>query len=407
MRIGYLVPEFPGQTHIFFWRERESLARMGIECDLVSTRKPPQKLITHSWSQAAMCDTRYLSPLGVRGLLSGIGAILHSGPAGTLRALAAILRADVSSLRQRLRLAGLALTGAHLASLARRHGWAHLHAHSCGDSAHVALFAHLIGGVPYSMTLHGPLSDYGPNQAMKWRHAAFGIVITNRLFGELHAAFGDLKPGRVDIAPMGVDIERFRRGAPYVPWKGEGPFKIFSCGRLNPCKGHDDLIRAVALLREAGIEATLNIAGADDTGGWYQAQLLALIEQLRLHQAVSLLAAVPEAGVIRHLEASHAFSLASLNEPLGVAIMEAMAMELPVVVTKGGGVQELVTHSQDGILVEARNPADLAAGLQFGATQPDAAPALAAPARERIGRSSQSTPSALTLARRLGVRSQS
>ena len=206
---------------------------------------------------------------------------------------------------------------------------------------------------------------------------------------------------------MGVDIERFRRGAPYVPWKGEGPFKIFSCGRLNPCKGHDDLIRAVALLREAGIEATLNIAGADDTGGWYQAQLLALIEQLRLQQAVSLLAAVPEAGVIRHLEASHAFSLASLNEPLGVAIMEAMAMELPVVVTKGGGVQELVTHSQDGILVEARNPADLAAGLQFVATQPDAALALAASARQRIAHSFQSTQSALTLARRLGVRSQS
>lgn len=406
MRIGYLVPEFPGQTHIFFWRERESLARMGIDCDLVSTRKPPQKLITHSWSQAAMHDTRYLSPLGVRGLLSGVGAILRAGSAGTSRALAAILRADVKSLRQRLRLAGLALTGARLASIARRNRWAHLHAHSCGDSAHVALFAHLIGGVPYSMTLHGPLSDYGPNQAMKWRHAAFGIVITKRLFGELHAAIGDLTPGRVDIAPMGVDIERFRRGAPYAPWEGEGPFKIFSCGRLNPCKGHDDLIRAVALLREAGIEATLNIAGADDTGGWYQAQLLTLIEQLRLQQAVSLLAAVPETGVMRHLEESHAFSLASLNEPLGVAIMEAMAMELPVVVTKGGGVQELVTHSQDGILVEARNPADLAAGLQFVATHPDAARQLAASARQRIVDSFQSAQSALTLARRLGVPSQ-
>lgn len=254
------------------------------------------------------------------------------------------------------------------------------------------------------MTLHGPLADYGPNQAMKWRHSAFGIVITNRLFGELYAAIPDLEPGKVDIAPMGVDVDRFRRSRPYSAWKGEGPFRIFSCGRINPCKGHDDLIRAIALLRAAGIEATLSIAGADDTNGWYHTQLTALIDQLDLQQAVKLLGAVAEDGVIEHLETSHAFSLASHNEPLGVAIMEAMSMELPVVVTQGGGVKELVTHSRDGILVEARKPEDLASGLQSIATQPGMALALAASARRRIVDSFQSTESARTLARRLGVR---
>lgn len=403
MRIGYLVPEFPGQTHIFFWRERASLARMGVECDLVSTRKPPRELISHSWSQAAMRDTRYLSPLGARGFLSAVATLVRSGPGGIGRALGAILQADVRGLRQRLRLTGLALTGAHLASIARRRNWTHLHAHSCGDSAHVALFAQLIGRVPYSMTLHGPLSDYGPNQAMKWRHAAFGIVITRRLFGELHAAISGLAPGKVDIAPMGVDTDRFRRSRPYSPWRGEGPFRIFSCGRLNPCKGHDDLIRAVARLRAAGIDATVSIAGADDTGGWYQAQLTALVEELKLQQAVSLLGAVAEDEVVRRLEAAHAFCLASLNEPLGVAIMEAMSLELPVVVTKGGGVQELVTHSRDGLLVEARNPQELASGLRFIATHPDDALALAAAARQRIVDSFQSTQSARTLALRLGA----
>jgi glycosyltransferase involved in cell wall biosynthesis len=403
MRIGYLVPEFPGQTHIFFWRERQSLARMSIECDLVSTRRPPPSLIAHSWSEAAMRDTRYLSPLGVRSLLSAAATIARSGPGGAWRALSAIWQADVKGLRRRLRLVGLALTGAHLAAIARRQRWMHLHVHSCGDSAHVALFTHLLGRIPYSMTLHGPLRDYGANQAMKWRHAAFGIVITNRLFGELHAEITDLQPGKVEIAPMGVDIDRFHRGRPYSPWKGEGPFRIFSCGRLNPCKGHDDLIRAVSLLRAAGMEATLSIAGADDTNGWYRAELTALIGQLNLQNAVTLLGATAEDDVIRHLEASHAFCLASLNEPLGVAIMEAMSMELPVVVTKGGGVQELVTHSRDGILVEARNPDDIAKGLQLIATRPEAALALARSARQRVADSFQSTQSARALARRLGA----
>jgi hypothetical protein len=49
-RIGYLVPEFPGQTHTWIWRERRALLDLGIEADLVSTRRP--KLICHDWSSA-------------------------------------------------------------------------------------------------------------------------------------------------------------------------------------------------------------------------------------------------------------------------------------------------------------------------------------------------------------------
>jgi len=39
-RIGYFIPEFPGQTHIFFWQERQVLEELGIEADLVSTHRP-------------------------------------------------------------------------------------------------------------------------------------------------------------------------------------------------------------------------------------------------------------------------------------------------------------------------------------------------------------------------------
>jgi hypothetical protein len=38
--IGYLIPEFPGQTHIFFWREIQELRQLGIQPELVSTQPP-------------------------------------------------------------------------------------------------------------------------------------------------------------------------------------------------------------------------------------------------------------------------------------------------------------------------------------------------------------------------------
>ncbi|HKT73990.1 MAG TPA: exopolysaccharide biosynthesis GT4 family glycosyltransferase EpsE [Steroidobacteraceae bacterium] len=401
VRIGYLVPEFPGQTHIFFWRELRSLREMGVECDLISTKRPPMRIISHSWSREAMARTTYLSPPTFGAIRAAVGALARSGPLGWWRVARAIAGAEVTGPARRIRLCGLALGGAHLAALARRREWRHLHVHSCADSAHLAMFAHLIGGIPYSVMLHGPMEDYGPNQTMKWRHAAFGIVITRKLLQEVRTALGKLERLDVEVAPMGVNIREFVRSTPYIPWSGSGPFRIYACGRLNPCKGHDDLIRAVGLLHAAGIDARLQIAGADDSRGLYQRSLEALIAELQLQDAVTLLGAVAEDRVRRGLEESHVFALASLHEPLGVAIMEAMAMELPVVVTRAGGVPELVSDGVDGVLVDPRSPEDLARGLTRIARDPELAKRIAAPARMKIESAFQSDQSARVLVRRV------
>ncbi len=404
-RVGYLVPEFPGQTHSFFWREMQSLAAMGVECDVISTRLPPKKIMSsHAWSQELIARTTYLSPPAPRDLLSGALAIARSGPAGWRRILRALSDSKVGGFKSKVRLAGLAVVGARVASLARRRQWQHLHAHSCADSAHVALFAHLVGGIPYSLTLHGPLEDYGSNQSVKWSHAAFGIVITRKLLSEVRAALGESAPAEIEVAPMGVNVDDFHRDVPYRPWDGNGPFRIFSCGRLNPCKGHGDLIQAIALLRGQGVDANLEIAGADDSMGSNEPvreHLEKLIDNLNLRRHVALLGAVSEQLVRRALEKAHAFALASLNEPLGVVIMEAMAMETPVVVTRTGGVPELVEDGIDGILVQPQNPQDISRGLIRVAKDGCLARGLASAGREKVVRSFQSDQSARTLARHL------
>jgi colanic acid/amylovoran biosynthesis glycosyltransferase len=401
IRIGYLVPEFPGQTHIFFWRELQFLATLGIECDLVSTRSPPRKIMSHTWSEAATQRTTYLSALRKDLVAGGVLAILKAGPVAWWRTVKAIANAAVDKPTQRLRLVGLALTSAPLVALARSRGWAHLHVHSCADSAHLAMFSRLLGGVPYSLMLHGPLEDYGPNQSMKWRHASFGIVITQKLLTELRATLKDDAPEDVAIAPMGVDIDKFARSSAYSPWCGQGSLWIYACGRLNVCKGHDDLIKAVAILRGLGIDARLRIAGADDSSGRYQHELEVLIKQLHLQEAVELLGAISEEQVRRGLEQAHIFALASLHEPLGVAIMEAMAMELPVVVTGAGGVAELINDGVEGLLVRPRNPEEMARALERVARNPAFAASLTAPARAKVITGFQSDRSARALAQRV------
>lgn len=362
--IGYFIPEFPGQTHIFFWRERKQLQALGLRPDLVSTHRPPPRLVSHSWSEAAAQETTYLFPPSPGQVAGALAELLRAGPAAWMACLNAITTAEVKGFASRLRLFGLVFVGAGLAWCARRRGWRHVHVHSCANAANIAMFARLLTGLSYSLTLHGGLHDYGPNQKNKWRHAAFGIVITRRLKADLDAALKGFLPPVVKLAPMGVDLEVLKRRQPYEPWNGSGPVRLFSCGRLNPCKGHDDAVRALGLLRSQGIDARLTIAGQDDTHGCsYRSMLNGLIAELGLDGCVHLLGAVAEDAVREELERSHAFVLASLHEPLGVAIMEAMAMGLPVVVTREGGVPELVQHEADGLLVDARSPEQIAAAL--------------------------------------------
>src|SRR5260370_35282774 len=62
MRLGYLVPEFPNQTHVFFWREIRALRRMGEEEFLLSTRKPSPVTCRHAFVPPALAETRHQFP---------------------------------------------------------------------------------------------------------------------------------------------------------------------------------------------------------------------------------------------------------------------------------------------------------------------------------------------------------
>lgn len=398
IKLGYFVPEFPGQTHIFFWREIERLESLGVEVRIVSTRTPPRKISSHRWSDEAKGRTSYLfASLNLPSVLDLVACALRFGSAAWGRVLESIAASEVG-FKGKLHLAVTALFGCKLAVLAQKEGWTHLHVHSCANAANVALFARLVSGLPYSLTLHGPLSDYGPNQAEKWAHAAFGIVITQKLFGELREALGESVTEHLVIAPMGVNLSVFQRKIPYQVWDGQSPARLYAVGRLNVCKGHDHLIRAVGLLRDRGVPVLLQIAGEDESGGTgYHLELDALIRELKLDNEVKLLGAISEEAVRAGLESSHLFTLASLHEPLGVAIMEAMALEMPVVVTGAGGVKELVDDGKDGKLVQPADPEGLADAIEALLRDPERCRSLSAQSRIKIAEQFQDTRSAEVL----------
>lgn len=366
VRIGYLIPEFPGQTHVFLWRERQALRELGIQAELVSTRSPPRGIDSHAWSREARRETNFLLPFSISDVLAALAYLLRLDLAHWLLLASTVRQAEARSLLERLRFIAMMLPAAKLARIARQSRWTHLHVHSCGNAANLAVFCWAMCDLPYSLTLHGPtLELYGGNQRQKWQHSRFATAVSQKLFEHVVYDLSLAPAEQVFVAPMGVDLQSLYRRRPYHVWSPGQPCRLFSCGRLNRIKGHDDLLRAVKSLRDTGIDVSLRIAGEDEQGGTgYHRVLDDLVLQAGLQDCVTLLGAVSEEQIREELEAAHVFVLASHNEGISVAIMEAMAMEVPVVVTDVGGVRELVEHETDGLLVPDAQPEELAATIR-------------------------------------------
>lgn len=353
---------------------------------LVSTRRPPRAIVSHRWAVEAERETEYLVPFGVTDLARSSLEVLRAGPAGWWRCLARVARAEVRRPRDRVRLLALAFTSARLLSIARRRGFDHVHVQSCADAANVALFAHALGRLRYSLSFQGPtLEHYGPNQRAKWRAARFAIVVSKLLVERINRVLAGSLPPRIERASLGVDLSVTRRQRPYTPWRPGEPCRIFSCGRLNRIKGHDMLVAAARELKGRGLDVQLRIAGEDETGGHgYRRELEAFIANSGMAPAVTLLGALPEERVRSEIEDAHLFVLASHNEGIPVAAMEAMAMEAPVVATDVGGTNELVDDGVNGILVAAGRVDQLVEAMERVLRDPDLALRIGRAARPKV-----------------------
>lgn len=153
---------------------------------------------------------------------------------------------------------------------------------------------------------------------------------------------------------------------------------IGAVGRLSPEKGFEKLIRAVAQLRQAGHEVQLWIAGDGDA----RADLEQLIGELGCGDYVRLLGHIADPKLF--YEAIDIYALSSIREGLPNVVLEAMAMETPVMATRTAGVPMLVEDGKSGLLVEPGSVDSLVGGLAQLADAPDLCHRLAAAARRRV-----------------------
>lgn len=135
--------------------------------------------------------------------------------------------------------------------------------------------------------------------------------------------------------------------------------QFLTVGLLSRQKGVSFLLQAAALLVQRGVTAFALTIGGD---GPERPQLERLAQSLGLAEHCRFIGMLSRAEVKRQMQQCDAFVLSSLHETFGLVLAEAMACGKPVIATRCGGPEFVVTP-ETGILVEPANPAALATAL--------------------------------------------
>lgn len=353
MTLGYLVPEFPGQTHAFFWREIGAIEETGIPVRLYSTRRPILGSCPHEFASKATLRTTYLFPPR----LGPVATRILGHPLRAAKAVAYVLHLGETSRKRQFRLLGMLPSAAMLVADARKHGVTHLHIHSCADAAHLGALAHILGDLSYSLTLHGDLPVYGTDHAAKMQRARFVAAVTQPLAKQIRATSPQTD---TPVVWMGVDCDRF---APQ-PRAPNRVFTFATVARLNHVKGHRFFLRAMASLRDTGTILHYKIAG----DGPERDAIRTEIVRLGLQDQVEMLGSLDETAILDLLHGIDALALTSIGkgEAAPVTVMEAMACGRPVICSVIGGTPDMIEDGVDGLLVAQEDVAAItlaAAGL--------------------------------------------
>jgi L-malate glycosyltransferase len=260
----------------------------------------------------------------------------------------------------------------------------------------VAAFAASAGGPPAVVRVHdslprGRLSSLVLKQIGK--RAA--VVTTNSNYTK--ASFTRVHSRdsvRVVYAP--VDLKRFDP-AEVDPSNARArlglepsTFVLAVIAQITPWKGQDDAIRILELLKRSKLDVRLLLVGSPKfvSGATrydnraYARELGRLTESLSLEEDVQFLGERDDVPEI--LRATDVLLVPSWEEPFGLAIIEAMAMRVPVVATNVGGPVEIVRPHEDGLLLPPRAPETWAAAIEQLLRRPALRAEMGLKARERV-----------------------
>lgn len=357
MNIAYLVNQYPKTSHSFIRREIVALESLGLTIHRYTLRRTAEAMADEAdgreLSKTAAVIARPYLPRVIDALRT---IVCH--PLRFAKALAFAIRCGLKSDRSTAVHVAYLLEAAVLATWLRRDGITHLHAHFGTNSATVGMLVNRLSGIPWSFTAHGPeefRSPFDITLADKIASANFVVAISSFGRSQLWRWTEHGERNKIHIVRCGLDavfLEGRRVPVPKAP-------RLVCVGRLCEQKGQLLLVEAAQILKKEGIPFEIVFAGDGPLRGAIETAITAA----GLDDCMSITGWLSGQRVREEIEKARALVLPSFAEGLPVVIMEAMALERPVVSTIVAGIPELVKPGETGWLVPAGDVPALAQAL--------------------------------------------
>ena len=335
MKIAYLLNTYPSTTQTFIRREIQALEAHGVAITRYAIRRWSEQLISEE-DRIEASKTRYILSGRTPQLFGVFFLEVISNPVGMGRAFATLFRLVRNAGGGFVRHAAYMLEAATVKRWAAQDGIALVHTHFSTNAAAVALLSSRLGGPRYSFTAHGQdeFDDSRASLAEKVEGAQFIVAISSYCRVQVARLAGMSAWKKTKIVRCGLDFSEFDgKEAVY-----DGNFTFVCVGRLCVQKAQTLIVEAVSIVRRTHPEVRVMLIGDGET----RADVEAAIAHFDVAGNIEILGWQSNADVRQALVAARALLLPSFSEGLPIVLMEAQALERPVITTYIGGIPELV-----------------------------------------------------------------
>jgi glycosyltransferase involved in cell wall biosynthesis len=194
-----------------------------------------------------------------------------------------------------------------------------------------------------------------------------------------------LPPEKVHEIHNGVDVEMFSRPVDVEATRNRwrvlpGERLITAVGRLTSQKGFDDLIRAYPEIRRSVPGSRLLVVG----DGYMRGELESLADAEHVRGSTTFAGFVSDSDLVDVIKSSDMVAIPSRFEPFGIIALEAMAAGSPIVVSRVGGLAEIVEDGVDGLEADPNDPSSLARAAIRVLSDQELASRLSAEAKKKV-----------------------
>ncbi len=366
LSITYILLYFPHLTETFVAEEIMAVQSLGIQVQIVSLLKPrkgPVQPLSKELLKHALYAPSLLRPTLWRAHYYFLRRSKHL----YFQLLLTLLRSPFSPksivlLTKRL---VIFFKSVAVAYELKDSGIRLLHSHFAWLSAAGGMIVSQLLDLPFTITTHAFDIYSRKNDLFKLTTRAADRIVAISEYNKkvMLKLSSDLNAKQIEVIHCGIDLNSFQ-AADEKPTINE-IFQITSVGSLVEKKGHEYLIRSCKEMEVQEIDFQCVIVGS----GELRQPLQTLIQNLNLEDKVILAGAQVQPWVRDRLSKSDLFALACVvtddggRDGVPVAMMEALAIEVPVVSTSVSGIPELIRHEETGLLVPERDAKALAAAI--------------------------------------------